>query len=261
MGARLFEKLPAGYRPTPAGEDVRAHAEEIEQHFDEMGVAVAGRDAAPSGVVRVATIDVLMPSLVQHLAAFRAAYPGIVLDVLTGPRIVNLARGEADVALRLTNSPAQTLVGQRIGPMALAAYASAEYLQALPPHTSPESMSWVGWNEDMRLHPSAHWVEHHAETIGIRVSSSHSVHASVLAGLGAGFLNCFVADRHESLWQIMPPNPTHTLDLWVLTPEELRTTTRVRLFSAFISKALRGERDLMSGARARAWRGDIPRSG
>jgi DNA-binding transcriptional LysR family regulator len=86
---------------------------------------VAGRDVKPSGELRVTTND----SLVAHLAtpmfgAFCKQFPEIKLDVVIDNRALNLSRRDADVAIRATAEPPETLVGRRIASIAWSVYGS-----------------------------------------------------------------------------------------------------------------------------------------
>ncbi len=250
MGARLFEKLPSGYVTTVAGERMIAYAEQVEESFAEMDLTVQGMDQTPSGVVRVATVDVLMLGLSKHFAAFRRAHPTIRLEVLTGPRSVNLAHREADAAIRLTNNPDENLVGRRIAPMTIAPYASRDYLDSLPPGTPIEAMQWIAW-PSAGTHPIARWMQANVpeENVGLRVNTSTSHYIAVTNHLGVSFINCFVCDQDPRLRRVLEPDPAMSLDVWVVTHEDLRATARVRVFLDFMYECLGQDAELIAGKR------------
>jgi DNA-binding transcriptional LysR family regulator len=125
LGSRLFERARTGYVPTPAGEEMVTLATRMFDDITEFERRVAGRDVKPSGELRVTTND----SLVAHLAtplfgAFCRQYPEIKLDVVIDNRALNLSRRDADVAIRATAEPPETLVGRRIASIAWAVYGS-----------------------------------------------------------------------------------------------------------------------------------------
>ena len=65
--------------------------------------------------------------------------------------------------------------------------------------------------------------------------------------MGMSLLPCFVGDREDDLCRV-PPGTLHwSSNIWVLTHEDLRHTARIQNFTAFISKAIRGQRDLIEG--------------
>lgn len=126
LGVRLFERQSDGYLLTPAGEELRDGALRIEEEIASLSRKVAGQDLRLSGAVRVTTIDMLAFGLLpRHLARFRDAYPGIEIELVVGNTMLNLSRREADVALRVGNTPPETLVGRRVGRLALPSTAAS----------------------------------------------------------------------------------------------------------------------------------------
>src|SRR5689334_24093094 len=102
LGAQMFEKLPAGYRLTPAGEEVLELANQMEATSHQLETRVFGRDQGVSGLLRVT----LAPPLATHLlmpdfAEFARLHPDIEMDVLSSGELVNLTNREADVAIRV----------------------------------------------------------------------------------------------------------------------------------------------------------------
>ncbi|HJU30330.1 MAG TPA: LysR family transcriptional regulator, partial [Hyphomicrobiaceae bacterium] len=103
IGTRLFDRLPGGYALTPAGDDMHMVAARLEEEIAAAQRRLAGRDAQPSGTVRVTTIDILaLYVLPRHLTSFRAAYPGISIELVIAETPFSLTRREADVAIRAT---------------------------------------------------------------------------------------------------------------------------------------------------------------
>ena len=52
-----------------------------------------------------------MPAIV---AQFQAQNPGVVVELILSNQTLDLSRRDADIAIRLTNDPPETLVGRRI---------------------------------------------------------------------------------------------------------------------------------------------------
>ena len=123
VGARLFERSRAGYQPTEAGEEMIALAGTMAESILEFERRVAGRDAKPSGELRVTTVDsVAVGLLAPILARFRAANPGVQVDLIIAAQTLNLSRRDADVAIRGANDPPESLVGRRICTIRWAVY-------------------------------------------------------------------------------------------------------------------------------------------
>src|SRR5580698_8126458 len=83
LGARMFEKLPSGYRLTAAGEEVLELANQLEAR-------VFGRDQSVRGLLRVT----LAPPLATHLlmpdfADFARLHRDIEMEILSSGELAN----------------------------------------------------------------------------------------------------------------------------------------------------------------------------
>src|SRR5260370_29187365 len=144
LGTRLFERARTGYAPTAAGEEMIALAHRMGEDIIDFERKVAGRDVKPSGELRVTTNDgALMYLLPPIFASFRRAYPDIRLDVIVGNETLNLSKRDADVAIRATERPQETLVGRRIADLAWAPYGSIAFTGSIDAAEAP----WVGLGE------------------------------------------------------------------------------------------------------------------
>lgn len=248
LGTRLFERLPSGYFITQAGEEMRQSAEIIEAEVDTIDRHVFGRDARLSGVLRVTLTDsmaqkLLMPDLVE----FTKAHPAIELDLITSNSTANLARREADVAIRVSNDPPDNLVGRRILKFALANYASVDYLDRHDLSKPGSNITWIGAGD---LVPDPQWVRdspypgaparNHAHHPLIQLEAAK-------AGMGMAVLPCFLGDTEPGLRRVLPATTTPGQDIWLLTHEDLRHTARVRLFIDYIAKAILTRKGLLEG--------------
>src|SRR5690242_7637306 len=67
LGARLFERMPAGVRPNPNGELVVTAARELIDRYEQLVTELAGRLDPDGGAVRLAFLDSMATSLVPQL--------------------------------------------------------------------------------------------------------------------------------------------------------------------------------------------------
>ena len=101
LGVRLFARTPEGLQSTPAGLGLVSHAERMELEALELQRQLAGADRRLEGLLRVSASDGLLHHvLLPALAEFRRAHPALSLELRSEPRVVDLSRREADVALR-----------------------------------------------------------------------------------------------------------------------------------------------------------------
>ena len=247
IGVRLFDRLPNGYVLTAAGEEMRESALRVEEEIAALGRKVTGQDLRLSGTVRITTIDMLAFGLLpRHLAAFRDSYPGIEIELVVGNVALNLSRREADVALRVGNAPVETLVGRRVGRLAFAVYGSAGY-RARRPEPDLTLHDWIGFDSEHEalVQRMARFLPEVKPTL--RTNSVAAALSAAKAGLGLAPLPCGLADLEGDLVRIALLPDEFTLDLWLLTHEDLRQTARIRAFLDFLAEALAKEAPLLEG--------------
>lgn len=128
LGQTLFEKGRAGYLPTSLATDLAQQAERAEQALQAARIGVEQGGEVISGTVRLTCTDsVLQGLLLPALAQFMPAYPALVLELSTSNDFANLSRRDADIALRLTRTPPEHLVGRCLGTVAYQVCASPAY--------------------------------------------------------------------------------------------------------------------------------------
>ncbi|MDT8343783.1 MAG: LysR substrate-binding domain-containing protein, partial [Thermohalobaculum sp.] len=81
----------------------------------------------------------------------------------------------------------------------------------------------------------------------MRFDDMVALHAGVRAGLGVGFLPCFLGDSDADLVRLPGVAPAPYLDIWVVTHPSLRRVPRVRSFMAFVAEAIRAREALFMG--------------
>ena len=248
VGQKLFDRLRAGYEPTAVGADMAALAEKMSAGVSEFERRLAACDPAPAGDLRVATNDTLATYLLPQICAgFRELYPAVRLDLVVGNAATNLSRRDADVALRATPAPLETLVGRRIAELHWAVYAAPE-LRARHPDPDAPDAPWIGYGEAMRALPVARSLDERvgAERIVYRTSSVVGQVEAASARIGFAALPCFVGDVHPGVERVGAPYDIGRA-LWMLTHEDLRHSARVRAFMAYFGDELSKRKKLFEG--------------
>lgn len=252
LDARLVERVAGGHALTAAGTELFATAAEVEEEIARIDRRVAGRNARLSGRLRVTCTDNFCNSyLAPHFARFAAEHPDIDLDVITRYQHLSLARREADVAIRTTVKPPETLVGRRLFRFALAAYGAADYVERAGSGVDPADLDWIGWESDSfnRFMILDHFP---GAQIRHRADSLLDMRSLARAGLGVAVIGCFAADPDPGLRRVYPdPITDNKMDLWVLSHPDMWRAARVRVFTRFIADAFMADRDLFEGRRPR----------
>ncbi len=245
LGVRLFDRHREGYALTLAGEEMQEAAARVDDEIDAMTRRIGGRDLQLSGPLTVTTTDDLATCLLgKPFADFRTGYPGIDLTVLVDNQFFNLSKRQADVAIRPTNAPPDTLVGRRVSGLAFAVYASEDVADG-----PLAEQAWLIFDESLSHLAAAKWQrrEFGGAEIVLRSNNLPTLMTGVIQGMGVALLPCFLADPQSRLRRVTDPVEEAASALWLLTHEDLRNTQRVRAFTDHMADALSARRGLLEG--------------
>jgi DNA-binding transcriptional LysR family regulator len=261
LGVRLFERLPGGsYEPTQAGQRMAAAAERMEDEALALDRDIAGRDHRLSGRLRVTSSETLAYSrLTRHLAAFRRAHPGIVVELAITNRVLSLSRREADVALRPVRPRESDLWGRKLADVAWTLYAAPTVLRAIGGLLArAEDIARhpvVGWEEDAAGIMAADWLRRAAPggATVYRTSSLVNQLVAAKAGIGIALLPCYLGDDQPGVARALAgPIAKLAGELWMVTHADLKATARVRAFFDIVGDGLVKERQVFEGTGTRA---------
>jgi len=245
LGARLLERKTGGYELTQAGEDIKQAASRIEREVLGVDGALLGKDTALVGPLRVTAINNMANSVFMPMfAGFTRQHPLVELHVAVSNSDASLAQREADVAIRLTNTPPDTLIGKRVVTVASTIYASRSYLEQL--RQQGGEPRWIGV-DCCEFHKT--WTRqccgeqpHHFISDDTLLTLS-----AIREGLGVSILPCFMADTDPLLQRYCEPDPAYNLGLWVLMHPDLKRTARVLAFRDYMIHAIKARGDLFEG--------------
>jgi DNA-binding transcriptional LysR family regulator len=256
VGLALFERRKTGYIATPAGEEMAVLASRMEEDVTTFSRRLAGREIEPAGEVRITTSDTLFLDLmIPIFADFRQRSPAIRLDVVLANQALNLSRRDADVAIRATDSPPETLVGRRMATLAWALYASAQAFEREPERFSDSRIyqeNWVTLGDSLSHVKAARHVRDHVapDRIVMKTSAVLGLAEGIEADIGIGYLPCFIGDVRPGLVRLDGPNPDYATGLWILTHPDIRQTPRVRVLMDFCAGEITKKKKLIEGGGA-----------
>ncbi|MEJ2452637.1 MAG: LysR family transcriptional regulator [Candidatus Thiodiazotropha sp.] len=248
LGVRLFDKVPSGYQLTSEGEDLQQAAGRMEREVLTVDGAMSGKDMSPSGPLRVTAIDNMASTVLMPMfTGFGRQYPEVTLHLMVSNSDLSLAQREADVAIRLTNTPPDTLIGKRVVTVSSAVYGSGHYIEQLK--KAGEGPEWLGV-ECCNFHRS--WTK---QACGDRphrfyVDDTLLTQAALRQGMGISILPCFMGDPDPALVRYGSPEPAWDLGLWILLHPDLKRTARVLAFRDYMMAAIKAQSDLFAGRMA-----------
>lgn len=244
LGVALFERRPAGYALTPAGEELVPRAEAVEQAalVAEAHAHQAARGLA--GTVRITSEEMFSSTLLApHLLELRERYPDIKIEIDNSMGLRDLGAGEADIALRSTSKPqGGGLVGRVIAKDDWALYCSRSYAER---HGIPASIAdlkdhvIVGGGGGGIAREYGAFLEQAglSDRVSIEQGSASGLLSAVSTGLGISVLPCIVADSFSDLIRCFPPSK-HRRQMWLLTHERVRHQPAVRAVIDFLYERL-----------------------
>jgi DNA-binding transcriptional LysR family regulator len=242
LGARLFDRLPKGYKLTAQGEELRNRLQGLSEQIDGAQRSLSGRDLGLAGAVRITTTDTLIHGLLMpYLAEFRALNPAIQMEIVINNTFLNLTRREADVAVRPSNAVPENLVGRRAGCLRTAIYASKKYVKENGAKKEWAAHVWVAPDEALSHLAQAKWMRDTIPTdrIMVRIDSLLGMVAAVRDGMGLGLLLCILANDEPDIVPLAEPIDELETDLWILTHPSLKGVARVKVLSDFLYARLR----------------------
>ena len=114
LGRALFAKTPQGYAATPEGAALIPHAEAAEAAALAANEALAGQGGL-TGQLRIGAPDGCANYLLPQIAArLIREHPGLDIQIVALPRVFNLSRREADMAIAVSRPQTGRASVQRV---------------------------------------------------------------------------------------------------------------------------------------------------
>lgn len=241
LGIALFNRQQSGYSLTEQGESLLARSARIEQEFIDLDRQLSGLDPRLSGTIRFDTTEYLATLLMPDFATFSKNHPAIELQIIANLETVSLAKRDADITLRATNTPPDNLIATQIGTITSNLYGAKSYLKQFEKPPNIDQLRWIGWDENYAGGSSARIVESTMPNdayISCRVNNSTLFNAALKSGLGIGYMWCFLADADSDLIPVDANVAPIELGLWLLRHKDLASSQRLDVFSDFIAESI-----------------------
>lgn len=244
LGVKLFQRHPRGYSPTDSGLDLLRVAGATAEQFAELEGRLHGQSAKVTGELAITSLEVMSPLLTPVLARFQAEHPQLRIKFLTDTRLFRLEYGEAHVAIRAGPPPSDDPdnVIQRLFTLRLGLYGTHAYVAQrgkLGANFDSTGHVFVGSTEDNPRAKVLAWLNDNipGHQIVFRTSEFVAGIEAVKAGVGAGFLPAFLAERDENLVPLAPILEEWDAPIWLVTHVDLHRTAKVQGVTAALKAA------------------------
>ncbi|WP_428925514.1 LysR family transcriptional regulator [Marinibacterium sp. SX1] len=243
--APLFRKSPQGYALTPAGERLLAHGERVEQAMRSGMDAITGSTDRLTGQIRIGAPDgcatYLLPQVCLSIAEDN---PDIDIQIVAQPRVVNLSRREADMAVTVSPPTAGQLVVQKITDYHLHLAGSADYLARHPLAGTGDlrGRPMVGYIPDMIFDAELDYLhELGVERVALASNSVPVQLRMTEGGQGLCVAHDFALPSHPGLRRVLTDDISLTRAFYLVRHQSDQKSERLNRFSQLLAERLRAE--------------------
>lgn len=243
LGAQLVHRSASGIELTALGHAIHDNVRRMGLEAEAVHRLAASGEQGLAGVVTVTALDgigvTVLPVL---LAELRRKHPDLSVNLEISSRQANLARREADIALRLGRPGDQgSLIARRVASVGLGFYAAPSYLDA---RGRPERVADLARHDAIT---SSFGSEHiwtseiggePAEPLRVAFESDSptALFVATEAGMGIGTHSHWRA--RAALERVLPEVELAPVDLWLVTHTDIRRNARIRLVFDHLAERL-----------------------
>lgn len=239
MATRLFARSAQGYALTEEGQRLLSHAVRVEQAVVEAMEEVKGQGGL-TGQVRIGAPDgaanYLLPQVVARICDDN---PGLDVQIVALPRVFNLSKREADMAVAVSRPEAGRLTVQKIADYRLSLAASRDYLDRHPPIGSLADLKghrMIGYIPDLIFDKELDYLaEAGVEQVAL-ASNSVSVQFNwVRAGAGIAIVHDFALPSAPGVLRILPYALGLSRSFYLIRHADDRRVERLNRFAALLA--------------------------
>ncbi len=246
FGASLFVKSPQGYTLSAAGERLLAHGEAAEAAMRGAGEALSGPSDTLSGQIRIGAPDgcanFLLP---QVCAAISERNPDLEIQIVALPRVINLSRREADMAITVSAPTAGRLLVQKITDYHLHMVASGDYLRAHGPIATLADLrahKMIGYIPDMIFDRELDYLNDLGVERVALASNSVSVQIKLAAeGTALCVAHDFTLPSHPMLRKVLADKISLTRSFYLVRHQGAQRSARLTRFAEALCDGIRAE--------------------
>ncbi|WP_432262345.1 LysR family transcriptional regulator [Cupriavidus sp. TMH.W2] len=235
LGATLFLRTSNGYELTPVGRIAIRAAEAMEQSAHDLVRHTQGMDKRLAGEVKLSTTDALAQEyVVPAIERLHAKHPDVSVVLDTTTHVLNLAKREADIAIRTVKPRNPDLLARRLARWEVGLFASPDYMRH---HGEPVPGERFAGHDLVVYQP--YFAKARAPSfvgepltdgrIVARLNTNLTLRAALKAGLGISEIPVPMGER-DGLVRIWPDRSNDaSYEIWLVTHQDLRHTARIRV--------------------------------
>ncbi len=240
--ADLFVRSQRGLIPTDLARNMLPYVESLAAIAAALQRTASAAADEVAGTVRVSASEAICVEwLPKILADLRRRHPALAIELVATNSVDDLLRRDADIAVRNVEPVQQSLVARRLQSIELGLFAHRAYLDV---RGVPETLEDLATHDVVgfdRPSPALYALAERFPLLqrgmfALRVDSDVVQLAAIRAGFGIGMCQSPVARRDGNLARVLPKLVSIDMPVWIVMPEELKTSARCRaVFDALVA--------------------------
>jgi DNA-binding transcriptional LysR family regulator len=244
IGFDLFTRRGRGLELTPNGIKLLEHVRLMGDAANQFSLSASGKSDAIEGDVSITASELLSTFMLPPMIkALRELEPGIEIEIYSTNEQRDLNRREADIAIRSVRPTQPELIAKRLCSVRGHLYAAKSYLQQLgnPPSIAElNKANFIDTEKPGRLMTllNSQGFSLTRQNFPV-ISNSHIVQWELVKqGMAISATVEEIGDNEPLVERVVISNlPLITIELWLVTHNELRTNPRIRrVFDFMVSE-------------------------
>ena len=256
LGAPLFYRHARGLIMTEQGDLLFDTVRDVFLRLALTEAMINESKGAPQGPLKVTT-SVAFGSLwlAPRLSEFLESFPNISLKLILNDEPLDLQNREADISI--TQEPAHQpgLLTVPLPPYRMRIYASREYLEKNGAPLKPEDLDrhkLIVFGDDTRhMNTKVNWILHvgakrgHVRKPYLIMNNAQAILSAVSAGLGLAAMHKYIVRDTPGLVELLPDLPGASMQRYIVYPQQLSHSKRVRAFREFLERRALEDQDTL----------------
>jgi DNA-binding transcriptional LysR family regulator len=244
LGVLLFRRGANRLALTATGAELAQEAGRVAAAAERFASRAKSARTAADAPVRITATTSISLFLTKYAAAISADAGGVEIVIISTRDRLDLARGDADIALRMTKVPDEPgYFGQKVGRLVQALYVRRDIDPATAPVISVSRETSSRIDEHIRAYAAG-------RPIAARVGDSAARYESIRSSGTVSMAPCFMGDADDALLRLQPP-PDRTADeIFLVTHEVSRQRLAVIAVLAALRRVFRENRARLEGLSA-----------
>lgn len=248
LATALFVKSPQGYALTDEGQRLLTHSERAEAAVIQAGHDISGQGGQLTGQIRIGAPDGCANYLLPQVCAeISAQHPGLEVQIIALPRVFNLSKREADMAVAVSTPTAGRLTVQKITDYRLHLAAARGYLERAEPLNALEDLKnhrIVGYVADLIFDKELDYLGELGLGRVDFASNSVSVQSNFIReGAGVGIVHDFALPVMGDVQKLLADQFSLTRSFYLIRHADDRKVERLNRFAALLVEGIRRETD------------------